>query len=178
MATRSNDSNCRGDWTAEARGRSSTRWTTTLLALLLLVGCEKPLTPAEKAAKDRAECQALATQQSGFDPLTAEEPPRTISSTQRRGGEVVGSGAIVGGAAKGAVVGVVGGAVMGNPGGGAAAGAAVGGLMGGARRHRETNEMVTKTRTNPDYEQFMAKKSTFKTAFDGCLAQRAAGEAR
>ena len=156
----------------------STRWTMTLLALLLLAGCEKSLTPAEKAAKDRAECQALATQQSGFDPLLAEEPPRTISSTQRRGGEVVGSGAIVGGAARGAAVGAVGGAVLGNAGGGAAAGAAVGGLMGGARRHRETNEMVTRTRTNPDYEQFMAKKNAFKAAFDGCLAQRAASDAR
>jgi len=147
-----------------------------LLALLMLAGCQQespPLTPAEQAAKDRAECQALATQQSGFDPLTAEEPPRTISSTHRRGGETVGSGAVVEGAAKGAVLGVVGGAIMGSPGKGAGAGAAMGGLVGGVRRHRETNETVTTTRTNPDYEAFVASKKDFKTRFEGCLAQRA-----
>jgi hypothetical protein len=63
---------------------------------------------------------------------------------------------------------------MGKPGAGAGAGAAIGGLMGGARRHRETNEMVTTTRTNPEWEQFMAGKNAFKSAFEGCLAQRAA----
>lgn len=147
-----------------------------LLTLLALAGCqqEEPLTPAEQAAKDRTECQALATQQSACDPLTAVEPPRTLSSTQRRGGQVVGSGAVVEGAAKGAVLGVVGGAIMGNAGGGAGAGAAIGGLMGGAKRHRQTNEMVTTTRTNPEYEQFVADRNAFKTAFDGCLAQRKA----
>jgi len=143
--------------------------------LLLLGGCEKPLTPAEKAAKDRAECQALATTQSGFDPLTAEEPPRTVSSTHRRGGDVVGGA--VEGAAGGAVLGVVGGAIMGKPGRGAAAGAAVGGLWGGTKRYRESNEMVTTTQANPDYEAFMAKKNAFKVAFDGCLGQRATAEA-
>jgi uncharacterized protein YcfJ len=143
------------------------------LALLGAVACERKLTPAEKAAKNRSECQALATQQSGFDPLTAEEPPRTISSTSRRGGEVVGSGAIAEGAAKGAVVGVVGGAIMGSPGKGAAAGAAVGGLIGGYRRHKETNEMVRRTYTNPDYQKFEQSRNAFKTAFDQCMAARA-----
>jgi hypothetical protein len=153
------------------------RRTSALCVALLFAACEKPPpppTPAEKAAADRAECQAAATQQSGYDPLTAEEPARTVSSTHRRGGEVVGSGAIVEGAAKGAVVGVVGGAIMGNAGAGAGAGAAIGGLMGGAKRHRQTNEMVTTTRTNPEWEQFMEKKNAFKSAFEGCLAQRAA----
>lgn len=156
---------------------------TFLLVLLALLACERPeppepLSPAQQAALDRSECQALATQQSGFDPLTAQEPARTISSTHRRGGEVVGSGAIVEGAAKGAVLGVVGGAIMGNAGGGAGAGAAIGGLMGGARRHRQTNEMVTTTHTNPEYERFVASKNAFKTTFDGCLAQRAAAGAQ
>jgi hypothetical protein len=47
--------------------------------------------------------------------------------------------------------------------------------MGGARRHRETNEMVTTTHTNPAYTEFMAQKDAFKSAFEACLAQRAAG---
>jgi hypothetical protein len=149
------------------------RQATSLIMLLMLAACQPELSPAEKAAKDRSECQALATQQSGFDPLTAEEPPRTISTTRRRGGEVVGSGAMVKGAAGGAALGAIGGAIAGSPGTGAAAGAAIGGLLGGVRRHRETNEMVTTTHTNPEYVEYTEAKDAFKTAFDRCLAQRA-----
>jgi hypothetical protein len=145
------------------------------LALLAALACQPELTPAEKAAKDRSECQALATQQTGFDPLTAEEPPRTISTTSRRGGEVVGSGAILKGAAQGAVLGVVGGAIMGDAGKGAGAGAAIGGLMGGYKRHQETNQMVTRTHTNPEYEKYEQSREAFKTAFEQCLAGRAGG---
>jgi len=158
------------------------RRTSALVAAVLLAGCEKPpqLTPAEKAAKDRAECQALATQQSAFDPLTAEEPPRTISSTHRRGGEGAGqvAGGVVEGAAKGAVLGVVGGAILGSPGRGAGAGAAIGGIWGGAQKHHEANETVTTTQANPEYESFMAKKNAFNAAFNACLGQRAAGAAQ
>jgi hypothetical protein len=143
-----------------------------LIGLLLSSGCEEELTLAERAAKDRSECQALATRQSGFDPLTAEAPARTISTTSRRGGKVVGEGDIVEGAAKGAVLGVVGGAIMGDAGKGAGAGAAIGGLMGGAKRHKETNEMVTRTHTNPAYTEYQEAKGAFKTSFDTCLAQR------
>ena len=148
-----------------------------VLPILLLAagGCRKEpeLSPAEKAAKDRSECMVAATQQTGFDPLTAEAPPRTVSSTQKRGGEVVGSGAIAEGAAKGALVGVVGGAIGGNVGAGAAAGAAAGGLIGGVRRHRETQEMVTTTRANPEYEQYVQAKDAYKQALEQCLAARA-----
>ena len=145
----------------------------SLLLLLVLAACQQELSPAEKAAKDRSECQALATRQSGFDPLTAEDPERTISTTQRRGGQVVGSGAVVKGAAGGAALGAVGGAIMGSAGKGAAAGAAIGGLMGGVQRHRETNEMVTTTQTNPEYVRYTEAKDAFKAAFDQCLAGRA-----
>jgi hypothetical protein len=147
-----------------------------LLALAGAVACAPELTPAERAAKDRSECQLAAAQQSGFDPLTAEEPPRTVSTTSRRGGEVVGSGAVVKGAAQGAVLGVVGGAIMGDVGAGAGAGAAIGGLMGGVKRHRETNEMVTRTHTNPAYQEFVASKEAFKAAFERCLDERARSE--
>lgn len=146
-------------------------------ALLTLAGCQQQeLTPAERAAKDRSECQEIATQNSRFDPLTAEAPARTTSSTQRRGGEVVGSGAVVEGAAKGAVAGVIGGAIMGDAGKGAGAGAAVGGLLGGVRRHEETNEMVTTTHTNPEYTKYKEQKAAFKKAFDECLTQRAGAQ--
>jgi hypothetical protein len=105
----------------------------SLLTVLVLAACQQQLTPAEKAAKDRSECQALATEQTGFDPLTAEEPPRTVSTTQERGGKVVGSGAVVKGAAGGAALGAIGGAIAGDAGKGAGAGAAIGGLIGGVK---------------------------------------------
>jgi hypothetical protein len=38
--------------------------------------------------------------------------------------------------------------------------------------------MVTTTQTNPAYTEFMAQKDAFKSAFEGCLAQRAAGAAQ
>jgi hypothetical protein len=151
-----------------------------LLGVAAAAACKPappPLTPTEKAAKDRSECSVVAIDQSGFDPVTAEEPPRTISSTHQRGGEVIGSGAVVKGAAEGAVVGVIGGAIAGEAGTGAAAGAAVGGLIGGVRRHRETKEMVTSTRTNPEYTEYVEKKKAYKSALDACLASRAAAPA-
>ena len=152
------------------------RWTVGVLILPLLQGCsaEPELTPAQRAAQDRSECQALATNQSGFDPLTAEEPPRTVSTTTRRGGQVVGSGDIARGAAGGAALGAIGGAIAGNAGTGAAAGAAMGGLVGGVRRHRETNEMVTRSHTNPEYTDYVEQRDAFRTAFELCLAQREA----
>jgi len=156
------------------------RWITlpALIAAASLVACdsEPELTPAEKAAKDRSECQALAIAQSGFDPLTAPEPPpRTIQTTSRRGGEVVGSGSIVKGAAGGAALGAVGGAIMGDAGRGAGAGAAVGGIMGGVKRHKQTNEMVTRSHPNPEYEAYVNAKDGFGAAFEQCLRQRATG---
>jgi hypothetical protein len=147
-----------------------------LLALLPLAACQPELTPAERAAKDRSECQALASSQSGFDPLTAEEPVRTVSSTSRRGGsteEAVGD--VVKGAAGGAVLGVVGGAIMGDVGEGAGAGAAIGGLIGGVKHYQKRNETVTHTHTNPEYQQYVQARQAFKSAFDACLAERAAG---
>ena len=143
---------------------------------LAALGCKPALTPTEKAAKDRSECSVIAIDQTGFDPVTAVEPPRTVSSTHQRGGEVVGSGAVVKGAAEGAVVGVVGGAIMGSPGKGAAAGAAMGGLIGGVKRHRETKEMVTTTQPNPEYTQYVESKTAYKSALDACLASRAKEE--
>jgi hypothetical protein len=151
------------------------RFLVLLVLPSLLAGCEPEpqLTLAEQVKKIATECQDLAEQQSGFDPRTAEEPPRTISTTSRRGGEVVGSGALVRGAAQGAAAGAIGGAIAGDAGTGAAAGAAVGGLLGGIRRHRETNEQVTRTHANPDYAEYAADRKAFKSTFDQCMAERA-----
>jgi len=152
-----------------------------LAAALALISCEpkeKPLSPVEQAAKDRSECQLIATQQTGFDPVMAEEPPRTLSETHQQGGDVVGSGSVARGAAKGALVGVAAGAVAGDAGKGAAAGAVAGGLIGGVRRHKETKQLVTTTRTNPDYTAYVEAKNAFRSALDACIRSRAPGAAK
>jgi hypothetical protein len=71
---------------------------------------------AETQARDTAECQAWARQQTGFDPLTDSAKGAGV-------GALVGA---VGGAAAGAAIG----AATGNAGTGAAIGAAAGGIGG------------------------------------------------
>jgi hypothetical protein len=142
---------------------------------LVLVACDRepPLTAVEKAAKDRAECQLLATDRTGFDPVfAAEAPPRTISQTQQAGGKVVGSGAIAKGAVKGAAVGAVGGLVVGEAGKGAGAGAAAGALLGGLNRRKETKQMVTTSHPNPEYAAYVEQKEAYKQALAACLQAR------
>jgi hypothetical protein len=75
----------------------------------------------EQQAKDKAECNAWATQQTGFDPAAA------ASQAQHAQGAPQGGGA-AGGAAKGAAAGAAVGAIGGHAGTGAATGAAVGGM--------------------------------------------------
>ena len=148
-----------------------------LLTALALCACEKELTPTEKAAKDRSECMVIATDQSGFDPITAEEPPRTVSSSHKRGGDLKEGAVDVGkGAVGGAVAGVVGGAIMGEAGKGAAAGAAVGGLIGGVRHYKKRQEVVTTTRPNPAHQEYQQRKEAYRSALEQCLASRAEPE--
>jgi hypothetical protein len=85
---------------------------------------------------------------------------------------VVGSGAIVKGAAKGAAVGAVGGLVVGEAGKGAGAGAAAGALLGGLNRRKETKQMVTTSRPNPEYAAYVEAKEAYKQALAACLASR------
>ncbi len=145
-----------------------------VVLLIALLACEKQLSPTEKAAKDRSECSVLAMDQSGFDPVMAEEPPRTLSSSHQRGGTLKEGAVDVGkGAVGGAVAGVVGGAIMGEAGKGAAAGAAIGGLFGGAKHYQKRQEVVTTTRPNPEYQKYAQGKAAYKSALEQCLASRA-----
>jgi hypothetical protein len=150
-----------------------------VIAALTAVSACKPappeLTPLEREAKNRGECHVIAVSQSQFDPTLAEEEPvRTISETHKKGGDVVGSGAVAKGAAKGAVGGVVIGAIAGDAGKGAAIGAGAGALIGGVRRRQETQKMVTTTRPNPAYTAFVEKKNAYRSAFDACMNARVA----
>ncbi len=150
----------------------------TLISVLACKPAEPPapqLSPLELEAKNRGECHVIAVSQSQFDPTLAEEPPpRTLSETHKAGGDVVGSGAIAKGAAKGAVGGVVVGAIAGDAGKGAAIGAGAGALIGGVKRRQETQKMVTTTRTNPAYTEYVAKKDAYRASFDACMSARIA----
>jgi len=165
---------------ARRRGRSLPRAVIAVAsAVVLAAACAEekvPLTPAEQAAKDRAECIAVAIDQTGFDPTTAEAPVKSLSSTHERGGDVMGSGSVAKGAVGGAVGGVVIGAIAGDAGAGAAIGAAAGGLFGGLKRRHDTKEMVTTKRPNPAYQQYEANKTSYRQTLDTCLALRKRGE--
>lgn len=106
---------------------------------------------ADQQAMDHAECNAWATQQTGFDP--AAGVPATSSSGSSGGGEVVG------GAAKGALLGVVGGAIAGDAGKGAAIGAGVGATGGlfnrmGANREHEQQQQQAQAQYQGQLQQF------------------------
>jgi len=88
---------------------------------------------AEQQARDEAECQRWAQNQTGFDPMRAPG-----SSKSALGGAV-------GGGARGAAMGAAVGAISGNAGRGAKMGAVGGGMMGGMRtrsnnRQRESSQ--------------------------------------
>jgi len=130
---------------------------------------------AEQQQKDKGECYAWAQQQTGFDPMTAEAPSKTVT-TQLEKEKVIGSGAAVKGAAGGAALGAVTGAIMGDAGKGAAAGAAGGALIGAVRRRREVNDAPTsETHTNPEYTKYAAAREQFNKAVKACLSGRGYG---
>jgi phage tail tape-measure protein len=85
---------------------------------------------AEQASRDRAECEAWAKQQTGFDP----------AADTAKG---AGIGALIG-AAAGAATGAAVGAATGSPGKGAAIGAAAGGIggavLGGGYKYSKSKE--------------------------------------
>jgi len=89
---------------------------------------------AEQQERDKWECRAWATRQTGFDP--AARP--TISSLPPA--RQAPQGGLVSGAAGGAALGAVGGAIGGRAGTGAAIGAATGGLLGTMRRNNQVRQ--------------------------------------
>jgi YMGG-like Gly-zipper len=87
---------------------------------------------ADQQTKDSGECQAIAVQQSGFDPAKAQAAaaqPQQAAGRER-----------VKGAARGAAVGAAAGAIGGDAGTGAAAGAAAGTVAGGMRKRHARRE--------------------------------------
>jgi hypothetical protein len=122
----------------------------------------------EQLAKDKAECSAWATQQTGFDPLaTPQTPPVAEAPPAQTGGAVRG-------AARGAAVGAVGGAIAGDAGKGAAVGAGVGAAGGairkrGAERQAEQQQQAATAAATQSQQQ---ARGRFDSALRTCLEGR------
>jgi hypothetical protein len=109
---------------------------------------------AEQQSKDSAECQAIAVQQSGFDPAKAAVgPPPPAAGGQRAKG-----------AARGAAVGAAAGAIGGDAGKGAAAGAAAGTVAGGMKKRQEAREQTAQA------QQQQASAAQGQAGYDKSLA--------
>lgn len=130
-----------------------------LAAALMLAGSDAAAQGQSGAAPAgaQAECAALATQQTGFDP-SRPPPPQAQASPQ-----VAGSGSRARGAAAGAVIG----GAAGDAGAGAAAGAVAGGVSQRSRSRRDArqqNDMAA--------QQQQSGQAAYNQALSNCLAQR------
>ena len=124
----------------------------------------------QQMQQDRLECQAWATQQSGFDPLamptaTAPLPPGAQGSA---------AGGAVRGGAVGAATGLAIGSLSGDAGRGAATGAIAGGVFGGARAHSQQQDAQRSQQqwANQQASQHMQQRNAFDRAFSACLTGR------
>jgi YmgG-like glycine-zipper protein len=123
---------------------------------------------AEQQDKDKWECRAWATKQTGFDPaarVTASSPPPTRQAPK---------GGLVRGAAGGAAVGAIGGAIAGNAGKGAAIGAAGGGLLGTVRRNDQVRQeqYAHQQWAQQNVAQYEQNRSNWVRAVKACLTGR------
>jgi hypothetical protein len=124
----------------------------------------------QQMQQDRLECQAWATQKTGFDPLampTATAPPPPGAQGSAAGGAVRG-GAI------GAATGLAIGSLSGDAGRGAATGAIAGGVFGGVRGHSQQQDAQRSQQqwANQQASQHMQQRNAFDRAFSACLTGR------
>jgi predicted lipid-binding transport protein (Tim44 family) len=123
---------------------------------------------AAQQDKDKWECRAWATKQSGFDPAArpkASTPPPLREAPK---------GGLLRGAAGGAALGAVGGAIAGNAGKGAAIGAAGGGLLGVMRRNDQARQQqyANQQWANQNVAQHEQHRSDWFRAVKACLTGR------
>jgi hypothetical protein len=124
----------------------------------------------QQMQQDRLECQAWATQQTGFDPLampTATSPPPPGAQGSAAGGAVRGG-------AVGAATGLAIGSLSGNAGRGAATGAIAGGVFGGlsANSQQQDAQRSQQQWANQQASQHMQQRNAFDRAFSACLTGR------
>lgn len=123
---------------------------------------------AEQQDKDKWECRAWATKQTGFDPAArpaASTPPPARQAPR---------GGLVRGAAGGAALGAAGGAIAGNAGKGAAIGAAGGGLLGVMRRNDQVrqDQYAHQQWAQQNAAQYEQNRSAWIRAVKACLTGR------
>jgi hypothetical protein len=123
---------------------------------------------AEQQDKDKWECRAWATKQTGFDPAaraTASTPPPTREAPR---------GGLLRGAAGGAALGAVGGAIAGKAGKGAAIGAAGGGLLGVMRRNDQVRQEQNAHQqwAQQNVAQYEQNRSSWVRGVKACLTGR------
>ncbi len=107
--------------------------------------------------KDQFDCHKWATQQTGFDPMKAQQ---IAAPPPQQGGAVKG-------AARGAAVGAIGGAIAGDAGKGAAIGAGVG-AAGGRMRQNEANRQA-QAATQQAQAQQAGARAEYDKAYGACL---------
>ncbi len=116
----------------------------------------------EQMEKDKYECYSWAKQQTGFDPMQAQQaPPPTGGGS---GGQVIKGAAV--GAAGGAAIG----AIAGNAGKGAAIGAVSGTMIGGIRKN--ANQKKQAEAQQQQAAAVAAGRSAYSRAFGACLEGR------
>ncbi|HKV54783.1 MAG TPA: glycine zipper domain-containing protein [Candidatus Binataceae bacterium] len=123
---------------------------------------------AEQQDKDKWECRAWATKQTGFDPaarITASSPPPARQAPK---------GGLLRGAAGGAAIGAVGGAIAGNAGKGAAIGAGAGGLLGAVRRNDQVRQeqYAHQQWAQQNAAQYEQNRSGWVRAVKACITGR------
>jgi hypothetical protein len=119
---------------------------------------QKGQTPQQQA-KDQAECQQWATQQTGGMQMAQAPPPAQAPQ-----------GGVVRGGARGAAVGAVGGAIAGDAGKGAAIGAASGAMIGGMRRRDQQRQQDAQQQQAQQMQS--QQMDTFNRAMATCLQGR------
>jgi hypothetical protein len=126
------------------------------MTAVVLVAFAPAAVVAQPANVD-AECSALATQQTGFDP-TRPPPPAAQANPQ-----VAGSGSRARGAAAGAMIG----SASGDAGTGAAAGAVAGGVA-----QRSRNRRATRQQNDAVAQQQQSGMAAYNQAKAACLSSR------
>ena len=123
----------------------------------------------EQMEKDKFDCYTWAKQQTGFDPMQAQQgaPPPPPSSPQHQG-------QVVGGAARGAALGAIGGAIAGDAGKGAAIGAATGGGLGAMRKRSDyrNQQAQYQQQVQQQQAQYQQRRSEYDRAYGACMEGR------
>ncbi len=120
----------------------------------------------EQMEKDKSDCYQWAKQQTGFDPMQAQQQAQA-APPQSQGP----SGARIKGAARGAAVGTVTGAIAGDTGKGAAAGAAGGAMIGGMRSRDQRRQQAQAQQQQAEQQAaaYDQKRTTYNRAYSACM---------